>query len=188
MKDMSREEALAHFVVRGMRWGVRNETVYSPKESSQKPRMSKKKKVAIGVSVAALTAGAAAAVVVLNKNGDLPVSQIFKEAGTLVRDRRKNKPELWNDYPRDISRTRDGKTWESKIHEYQKTTERGAKTVKHLADDTDTFKKLMREFDASIAEAHKDETEWMRRNVPTYNPHTDPYIPKYELDRLRGRS
>ena len=159
MSDISREQALAHFGVKGMRWGVRNETTRSSTEPKNK--MSTKKKVAIGVGVVAV--GTAVTLAVLGKHGKLPI----KEVSNLIPSRSPS-PELWN------QATRHADT--------------GAKKVKRLSDSGAMevkFKKILAEFDADIAKAHKAETDWMRKADPLYNPRTDPYIPAYELQRLR---
>lgn len=85
MSKKSRDEALAHFGVKGMRWGVRNES--STTSNTSKNRISTKKKVAISLGV--LATGAAITAVVLNKKGDLPV--------------------------RDISRNSEGKLWDTEV-------------------------------------------------------------------------
>ncbi len=163
MTQPTREEALAHFGVKGMRWGVRN-TTSSTSPSEPKKRMSTKKKVAIGVSV--LAVGTAATVAVLAKHGNLPISDISR---IVKRDPVLDAFDSVYKLDRTTSR---------------QTADRGAQAVKRLSD-TSKFKKLMRDFDADIADAHKEQTAWMLKNVPTYNPRTDPYIPKSELERLR---
>ena len=59
MTQPTREEALAHFGVKGMRWGVRNASS-NTSPSEPKKRMSNKKKAAIGISI--LAVGTAATV------------------------------------------------------------------------------------------------------------------------------
>ena len=158
MTDISREQALAHFGVKGMRWGVRNETTRASTEPKQ--RMSTKKKVAISAGVIAI--GSAITLAILAKNGNLPI----KDISTRFPSRKRS-------MPRPVIRPTDRGSQAAK-----RLSESGALDVK--------IKKLLADFDADIADAHKVETEWMRKNVPSYNPRTDPYIPKSELERLRG--
>lgn len=154
MTQPTREEALAHFGVKGMRWGVRNTPSSTSTKTSTKKRRSTKKKAAIGVSV--LAVGAVVTAAILGKHGKLPIENIL---------RRDSKSDLWSIAQHDV-------------------TDRGAKKVKALAD-TSAFKKLMKEFDADIAEAHKEQTTWMLRNTPNYNPRANPYLPRSEFERLR---
>ena len=53
MSDISIDDYLAHFGVKGMRWGVRKNrnSVQTTKSSQTKPKMSRNKKVAIAASV-----------------------------------------------------------------------------------------------------------------------------------------
>lgn len=158
MTYISREEALAHFGVKGMRWGVRNETSSVSKEP--KKRLSTKKKVAIGVGV--LAVGTAVTLAVLGKHGNLPIKSI----------------------PTYVTSNNQSPT----VKLGRKTVDRGAKAVKDLSDKglmDLKFKQLVAEFDADIAKAHEEETRWMLKNVPGFNPRDNPYLPEYELQRLR---
>lgn len=78
----SPEEALAHFGVKGMKWGVRKQDFPSgPRPPrSQAEKKARAKKVAIGFGALVVVAGAAAVTYQLNKNGKLPVSSIKKTA------------------------------------------------------------------------------------------------------------
>lgn len=171
MNDISRENALAHFGVKGMRWGVRKQPTTSP-STTTKPRMSKKTKTAIAVAV--LTAGIAVTAVFLNQRGQLPI--------------------------KDISRNKDGKLWDDVVKDFAKknsptpqtsahsTARKGAEFIQKTAADLDyeKAKRLVAEFDKSIKEAHKNLTEQAKKDNPNYVPRLDPYIPSYELERLYG--
>ena len=161
MTQPTREEALAHFGVKGMRWGVRNAPL-SVSSDTPKRKISNKKKVAIGAGV--LAVGTVVTLSVLAKQGNLPI----KDISMSLPSKTKNLADVL-----DLDQ-------KSRLQ----ATNRGAKKVKQLSN-TDTFKKLMKDFDADIAEAHKQETAWMLKNVPTYVPRIDPYIPDSELERLR---
>ena len=175
MTQPTREEALAHFGVKGMRWGVRNASS-NTSPSEPKKRMSTKKKAAIGISV--LAVGTAATVAVLAKNGNIPIKDISMRLPS--RQRLISRNQSWAEMILDKQAfVRDNPNATT-----IRATDRGAKTVKRLSE-TSKFKKLMKEFDSDIAEAHREQTAWMLRNVPTYNPRTDPYVPSYELERLR---
>ncbi len=161
---ISRDEALAHFGVRGMRWGVRKDSPSTSSNQSKKG-MSKKKKVAIGAGV--VVAGSAITVSLLAKNGKIPISELSEFTKYLPSKNQQS--ELWNTAPH--------------------TADRGARKVKQLSDSGAMelkFKQLMKEFDADIAEAHKEQTTWMFKNTPNYNPRDNPFVPEYELERLRG--
>ena len=159
MTNISRDQALAHFGVKGMRWGVRNETSSVSREP--KKGISTKKKVAIGVGV--LAVGTAVSLAVLGKHGNLPI--------------------------KDISKSVSLKKSSSAVKVSRQTVDRGSKAVKDLSDKgliELKFKQIVAEFDADIAKAHEEETRWMLKNVPSFNPRDNPYLPEYELQRLRG--
>lgn len=211
MNDISREAALAHFGVKGMRWGVRKQPTTTP--STTKPRMSNKKKAVIA---GALLTGAAITIAVLDRSGKIPISPLTplldkidsKAEDTLWNlniptPRMRREQDLWNEATVDLhlrkpgrplfrdmstkdpSRSRDGRPWSEMINEYRQTTSRGKQAVENLSD-YDKAKKLMADFDADIRKAHQELTERARRSDPTYSPHTDPYTPPYEIQRLRG--
>lgn len=74
---------LEHHGVKGMKWGVRKNRNSTPKQP-----WSTKKKVGVGLGVAAVVAGTAAAIFI-SKNGNLPFSSISKpsaESKKLVED------------------------------------------------------------------------------------------------------
>jgi hypothetical protein len=82
MNDISREDALEHFGVKGMHWGVRkassdiDEQVY---DSS--PAKGTGHKVAKGLAIAGvITAGAIAATIILGKSGGASVASINSTA------------------------------------------------------------------------------------------------------------
>lgn len=75
------DEALEHFGVKGMRWGVRKN-----RDSGTSPDHARAKKVAKVAGAAALVGGAAVAVYVLNKNGHLPVKHLnISKTNTLTK-------------------------------------------------------------------------------------------------------
>ena len=169
MTQPTREEALAHFGVKGMRWGVRKSETSSA-SSEPKKRMSNKKKAAIGVGV--LAVGTAVTLAVLGKHGNLPVQHISMRLPRYA-------------YPPDVAKLLSDIDRSSS----RQATDRGARTVKKLSETdamTLKFKKLLKEFDADIADAHREETTWMLRNVPSYNPRSNPYMPESERERLRS--
>jgi hypothetical protein len=79
-------EALSHYGVRGMKWGVRNEKPTSGSSSKTSPNTESKKaarrinvkKVAIGAGVLTAVAGGAYVAYRLNQNGNLPISSLKK--------------------------------------------------------------------------------------------------------------
>lgn len=77
-KPGSPEEMLEHFGIKGMKWGVRKQTVSG---NTTKTPMSKKKKIVIGVSVATVAVGVGATAYYLHKNGKLPLAKTAKTAG-----------------------------------------------------------------------------------------------------------
>lgn len=84
MSEMTFDETLEHFGVKGMKWGVRNDT--SGGTSGEKPGWSTKKKVAVGAGAAAtVIVGAIVAKKVLGSSGaakvDLSTPFKFKDAG-----------------------------------------------------------------------------------------------------------
>ena len=74
------DDFLEHYGIPGMKWGKKGS---KPSKSTSKPKMSRKKKVAIAVGVGAVVAiGAAVAIKSVNKNSKLPAASI------------KNRPEV----------------------------------------------------------------------------------------------
>ena len=80
--DMSREEALAHFGVPGMKWGVRKDRVSNAKSVNSKrtpeERRALAKKIAIGTGLLLVAAGSAYAVHTLKQNGSNPISSLVR--------------------------------------------------------------------------------------------------------------
>lgn len=68
---------LVHFGVKGQKWGVRKERT-SAEQAKHDKQVKKVKKVAVGVGVATVAVGAAAATYYLHKNGKLPFSEAKK--------------------------------------------------------------------------------------------------------------
>jgi hypothetical protein len=78
------DDFLMHYGIPGMKWGKRNARSKDQKgESGSKPKMSRKKKVAIAVGVGSvLVVGAAVAVYALNKNMKTPTSALNNHSST----------------------------------------------------------------------------------------------------------
>lgn len=83
--DIFVDEFLAHYGVKGQKWGVRKKEDGSGDESSSEDKKltdaekkARAKKVAIGVGALLAVAGAGAVAYQLNKNGKLPISSIRK--------------------------------------------------------------------------------------------------------------
>ena len=153
-------DLLEHHGIKGMRWGVRRETSEGSNKSVSKS--SRGKKIAVGIGVGAVAIGAVTATVVLRKQGKLPIKDVFSDVRTA--SNRGMKSPVQTTYVR-------------------RQTETGAKAVKKMADDA-LFKKLIKDFDTDLANAHKEQTEWMLRNLKGYNPRLNPYVPKAEIKRL----
>jgi hypothetical protein len=159
------DTTLEHFGVKGMKWGVRKDR--SSKSTGEAPkRTSRKKKIAIGVGAGMLATGAVAAGIVLKKYGNTSYVHIMQQSEPMVK-----------------VMTRPASAATRSASSTRKT---GASAVKKLAD-TDTFTKLLKELDADMARAHQEQTSWMLKNVPGYNPRQNPYVPKTELKRLSNR-
>jgi hypothetical protein len=83
-------EALAHFGVKGMKWGVRKDRLIadssskasSSSEAKKAARRRNVKKAAIGVGVLTAVAGGAYVAYRLNQNGNLPISSLKKAKKT----------------------------------------------------------------------------------------------------------
>lgn len=74
------DDFLAHYGIRGMKWGRRTSRSGQSAGSNPKTQMSRKKKVAIAVgSTAAVAVGVAFTLHALNKNGKLPSSKVTEQ-------------------------------------------------------------------------------------------------------------
>jgi len=131
------EDDLAHFGVKGMRWGVRKADTSGG--TQQKSGMSTKKKVLIGTAV---VAGVAATAAILARSGSVSVPTVRSSAQTSA----------------------------------------GRKFI----EDSRTFEQIKSEMMRDFAKAHEEETRFIKGLLPEYNPRKDPYIPAYELARLRS--
>ena len=81
------EEFLAHYGVKGMKWGVRRSKTGGSESSGEKrspeekaARRATAKKVAIGTGLLIAAAGAAYAANSMSKNGSLPISSLNRKA------------------------------------------------------------------------------------------------------------
>lgn len=183
-EDFTREEALAHFGVKGMKWGVRKQETSG--SSAPHQGMSTKKKVLIG-TIAVVGTGAAAAILI--KGGGIPVSSLSRAASSLKGGFPKNygstvkvaspsalrNPQHFG--PIDPANLAKG--WNLSPAHAQATAARGKKVV-----DTSAFKKEMETMLKDIADAHAEQTRWMKTQVPGYNARENPFVPASELQRL----
>jgi hypothetical protein len=151
------EEYLEHYGVKGMKWGVRKQR----DDGSPRRKLTPNQKKAIVGGVVAV--GAITAMVVLGKQGKLPVDQIVNAGRAL-----KSSPRSTIDPAVVKKRTADGEA-----------------AVKRMAEQA-AFKKIVAEMDADFARAHKEQTEFMLKTAPGYNPRSNEFTPSYERDRLRG--
>lgn len=73
----SPEDALAHFGVKGMKWGVRKDKITGEERPlTPEERASRNKKIAIGIGVLTVAAGLAYTGYAMNNRGSLPVSSV----------------------------------------------------------------------------------------------------------------
>lgn len=79
------EDELAHFGVKGMKWGVRKERPSGADPTAEAKSAHRKevaKKVAIGTGILVVAAGAAYATYAMSKHGSLPIDSLSKSATT----------------------------------------------------------------------------------------------------------
>lgn len=82
-ETMSPQDALKHFGVKGMKWGVRNSDSSGGGEA--KAPLSTKKKVLVGAGVATAVIGTAAAAYVLRSKGSVSTTQVKTSSKELTR-------------------------------------------------------------------------------------------------------
>lgn len=149
-------DELTHFGVKGMKWGVRKN------RGGKSQGMSTKKKVLIGAAVV----GAGVAVALIAKNGRIPSATLSPSQWESIRTAGVNQAKA----------AKKSKTVEAA---HQASVGRALLSDKKFQSTMDTFLK-------EIADAHADQTNFMLRTNPGYNPRANPFTPKSEIKRLSG--
>jgi hypothetical protein len=181
MSEMTREEALAHFGVKGMKWGQRKQRSSSKRSAGQRladskfgrlskanvdryhsqkraGKMTDAKKALLGASA---IVGALAVATVVANSGMVPRNSVRLAVSTPLG--RKPATKLSPGIQEGIRKA---------VKEGQRVTA------------TENFKREMNVMLKDIADAHAEQTRWMKANVPNYNPRENPFLPPSELLRL----
>lgn len=193
MSEFTRDEALAHFGVKGMKWGVRKQNSSGSGGSNQ--GMSTKKKVLIGATV---VVGVAASAAVLYKTGKIPTAALKttvegfpKSYSPMI----KGRPVMIKGTPKMVKPVR---SLSDQLRDYEMMTPRmtsamrgeaakAAKTTakgKSAMTQTKAFTEMRDTMLKDIADAHAEQTAWMKKMAPGVNVRDNPFLPPSEIVRL----
>ena len=197
------DDFLAHYGVKGMRWGVRKADDSDSGSSTRKGLTEgQKKALKVGAGVAAIT-GAAVVTGILAKNGKLPVAQLSRgvQAASNARAaaRLASSPHVFRGKVADAgqgarnvaAKARSAANTASDAREGAKIArDMGMQEARRLFDKVD-MDMTVKDFEEMIAQAHRDETKYMKtqssRSGISYDPGRDNrYSPEARLLRQDG--
>lgn len=181
------DDFLAHYGVKGMRWGQRKASDdSSPSSPRQGLSEGQKKALKVGAGVAAI-AGAAIVTGMLAKNGKLPVAQLSRGAQAAGKARAAARlASSPNVYRAGASKARSAATSASNARDGGRIAGNMAK--KELSDmfDKDTWDMSVKSLMDEISQAHRDETKYMKTNSSKSGMGYDPKLNEYSPES-RGR-
>jgi hypothetical protein len=175
--ELEVDDFLAHYGVKGMRWG-------SPRQGLTE---GQKKALKVGAGVAAIT-GAAIVTGILAKNGKLPVAQLSRgvQAASNARAaaRLATSPHV---YRAGAAKARSAANTASDAREGAKIArDMGMDEAKKLFAKVD-MDMTVKDFEEMIAQAHRDETKYMKRESSRagqgYDPLQNEYTPESRARR-----
>jgi len=167
MSEITRDEALEHFGIKGMHWGV-SKAVRNEGDSPHGLSSNQKKAVAIGAGAAVL-AGLAATGYILNRNGKMPMH-------TAMSVLTKGAPPFFSKGPTSVL-TKGAPPMMTKglgpmIKGSPTVMTKGAKIADQIIHKNANL--MLKD----IREAHASESKYMRSIVPYYNPRKNPFTPE----------
>jgi len=168
MTEITREEALEHFGIRGMKWGVRRES--QSEGDSHGLSSNQKKAIAIGAG-AAILAGAAATGYILNRNGNVPMHTLLKGSTSMF----VGKGSIMGKAPKPMFVGKGsimGKAPKPMFVGKGSIMGKGAKIADQIIHKNANV--MLKD----IMDAHANQSKYMRSIVPYYNPRKNPFTPE----------
>jgi hypothetical protein len=175
--------SLEHFGVKGMKWGVRRKSAKSGSSGNASPQkkrgLSTKQKVVLGTTLAV---GAVAATAILSKSGRVSIRSVpsIKSSSSTTITRSTKKPMSVAEV-----KANSEKYWRRNPELAKKLNVQT--DAKRFLESNDIASKLVSTMMADLAEAHANQSRYMQKQYPGYNPRGNPFTPAYELSRLSGR-
>lgn len=182
------EDFLAHYGVKGMRWGVRNASDSGGTATTRKGLSEgQKKALKVGAGVAAIT-GAAIVTGILAKNGKLPVAQLSRGVQAAGKARAAARLATSpNVYRAGAAKARSAANSASDARDGAKIArDMGMKEAKALFDKTD-WEMSVKQLQDEIAQAHRDETKYMKTNSAKSGMGYDARLNEYSPESRSAR-
>ena len=183
MSEITRDEALEHFGIKGMHWGV-SKAVRNEGDSPHGLSSNQKKAVAIGAGAAVL-AGLAATGYILNRNGNVPMHTLIRRSTNAVKGTGymiKNATPMITGFPYMIKGSPSVLTKGAKpmmteglgpmIKGSPSVMTKGTKAAQGIIHKNANV--MLKD----IMDAHANQSKYMRSIVPYYNPRKNPFTPE----------
>jgi hypothetical protein len=189
MTTDSVEDFLAHYGVKGMRWGIRK-TNEAEGGGGERKGLSEgqKKALKIGLAGAAIT-GAAVTTALLAKNGKLPVAQLSSAARAAGNARSAARLAASpNVYRSAASKAASGVNSAQNAREGARYASSTMKNETKKLFDDDTWNTSVKKLMDDIAEAHRDETKYMKTSSSKSGIGYDPLLNEYTPESRARRA